>query len=74
MSRLRLFNEDDGGRVLLDGIDPCRDRRAALGLVGILFQNPEHQIIFPRVGEEIAFGLRQQGLCPASLLIQQGEE
>lgn len=55
-----------GGRVLLDGIDPYLDRRAALGLVGILFQNPEHQIIFPRVGEEIAFGLRQQGLDKAA--------
>jgi biotin transport system ATP-binding protein len=49
----------------LGGIDPCADRRAALRLVGILFQTPEHQIIFPRVGEEIAFGLRQQGLGKA---------
>lgn len=50
------------GTIRIHGIDIYRDRRAALATVGILFQNPEHQIIFPRVGEEIAFGLRQQGL------------
>ena len=32
-----------------------------LDQVGILFQNPDHQILFPTVGEELAFGLRQQG-------------
>lgn len=53
------------GQVRVAGIDIFRDRRAALKTVGILFQNPEHQIIFPRVSEEIAFGLRQQGLDKA---------
>jgi len=49
------------GEVLIDGVDPAKDRRAALKCVGILFQNPDHQIIFPTVIEEVAFGLRQQG-------------
>ncbi|RDW11735.1 energy-coupling factor ABC transporter ATP-binding protein [Paracoccus thiocyanatus] len=53
------------GRIRIAGHDVFRDRRAALATVGILFQNPDHQIIFPRVGEEIAFGLRQQGLDKA---------
>lgn len=53
------------GQVRIGGHDVFRDRRAALETVGILFQNPEHQIIFPRVAEEIAFGLRQQGLDKA---------
>lgn len=53
------------GRIRLGGIDPFHDRRAALATVGILFQNPEHQIIFPRVAEEIAFGLRHQGMGKA---------
>lgn len=48
------------GAVTIDGTNPAKDRRAALGLVGILFQNPDHQIIFPTVIEEITFGLRQQ--------------
>ncbi len=50
------------GAVTIDGIDPAKDRRAALSLVGILFQNPDHQIIFPTVIEEVAFGLRQLGV------------
>lgn len=51
----------DSGRVEVMGVDVARDRRAAIRTIGILFQNPEHQIIFPTVGEELAFGLRQQG-------------
>ncbi len=50
------------GNVRVDGIDVARDRRGALRAVGILFQNPDHQIIFPTVGEELAFGLGQMGL------------
>lgn len=50
------------GRVRIAGIDVARDRRAALGAVGILFQNPDSQIIFPTVGEELGFGLSQMGL------------
>ncbi len=49
------------GRVLINGVDVARDRRAAIRTVGILFQNPDHQIIFPTVEEELAFGLRQLG-------------
>ncbi len=49
------------GSITINGHDLAKDRRAALTEVGILFQNPEHQIIFPTVGEEIAFGLEQQG-------------
>ncbi|MCJ8138856.1 energy-coupling factor ABC transporter ATP-binding protein [Falsirhodobacter halotolerans] len=48
------------GHVTVDGADPT-DRRAALRALGILFQNPDHQIIFPTVEEELAFGLRQMG-------------
>lgn len=51
----------DAGQYRLNGIDVARDRKAALGEVGILFQNPDHQIIFPTVLEEIAFGPAQQG-------------
>ena len=50
------------GRVRIDGVDPLNDRKGALSTVGILFQNPDHQIIFPTVEEELAFGLRQMGL------------
>ncbi|MCT4372203.1 ABC transporter ATP-binding protein [Yangia mangrovi] len=51
----------DAGSAEIDGRDMARDRKAALRSVGILFQNPDHQIIFPTVEEEIAFGLIQLG-------------
>ena len=49
------------GSVEINGIDLAKDRKSALTQVGILFQNPDHQIIFPTVLEELAFGLTQQG-------------
>ena len=49
------------GTVRLGPTDPARDRKAALARIGILFQNPDHQILFPTVEEELAFGLTQQG-------------
>ena len=52
----------DAGTARIGGIDMAQDRRAALTTIGIIFQNPDHQIIFPTVIEEIAFGLTQQGL------------
>ncbi len=49
------------GKVRLGGIDPDADRAKAIETVGVLFQNPDHQIIFPTVIEELAFGLTQLG-------------
>lgn len=48
------------GRVTVGGDDPA-DRRAMLARIGILFQNPDQQILFPTCAEEIAFGLTQMG-------------
>ncbi|NUH66629.1 ABC transporter ATP-binding protein [Sulfitobacter sp. S0837] len=55
----------DQGQVRINGVDVARDRRRALGAIGILFQNPDHQIIFPTVEEELAFGLHQMGQSKA---------
>jgi biotin transport system ATP-binding protein len=60
----------DVGSVRVDGVDPFADRKAALSGLGILFQNPDHQILFPTVEEELAFGLVQQGQSQASALAQ----
>lgn len=54
------------GSVRVDGIDPAQDRKALLTRLGILFQNPDHQILFPTVDEELAFGLVQMGLAPGA--------
>lgn len=53
------------GQITVNGLDIYADRAAALDQVGIIFQNPDHQIIFPSIIEEIAFGLQQQGLSKA---------
>ncbi|MES2915182.1 MAG: ABC transporter ATP-binding protein [Pseudomonadota bacterium] len=58
----------EAGTVRVDGVDPFTDRRAALAALGILFQNPDHQILFPTVEEELAFGLAQQGASQADAL------
>lgn len=53
--------EPSAGRVTIAGVDVAKDRKSAVATVGILFQNPDHQIIFPTVEEEIGFGLLQSG-------------
>ncbi|MEM5527921.1 ABC transporter ATP-binding protein [Gammaproteobacteria bacterium AS21] len=53
--------EITSGQLQVAGIDPFKDRKGALQEIGILFQNPDHQIIFPTVLEEVVFGLRQLG-------------
>jgi biotin transport system ATP-binding protein len=57
------------GQVRIDGIDPATDRKGTLAALGILFQNPDHQILFPTAEEELAFGLRQQGRSEAEALV-----
>ena len=56
------LQELNNGKVLIDGIEVAKKRKAAIKKVGIIFQNPDHQIIFPTVGEELRFGLTQLGL------------
>ena len=63
-SLLRLINGlllPDSGTIKLFGLDTRTNRNALPALAGFLFQNPDHQIVFPTVAEEIAFGLREKG-------------
>ncbi len=53
------------GQVRVGALNPAKDRKGLLAQVGILFQNPDHQILFPTVIEELTFGLTQQGLTAA---------
>lgn len=52
----------DTGTVEVNGVDVCASRTEAIREIGIVFQNPDHQIIFPTVEEDLAFGPRQQGV------------
>jgi len=50
------------GRVVVEGLDTARHRKDLPAKVGFLFQNPDHQLIFPTVIEEIAFGPAERGI------------
>ncbi len=51
------------GRVLVDGVDTREASVAQLSRkVGLVFQNPDNQIVTLRVDREIAFGLENMGL------------
>lgn len=46
------------GSVRVDGLDTRQDLKAVRRRVGFVFQNPENQIVFPIVREDLAFGLK----------------
>jgi len=46
------------GRVLIDDLDPAKDGRKVRRHVGFVFQNPDNQIVYPVVEEDLAFGLK----------------
>src|SRR5256885_12884737 len=61
-----LFRSPEAGRVLLDGTELHEARAQRPGQVGLMFQNPDDQIIFPTVEEELALGLRPSGISRRS--------
>jgi biotin transport system ATP-binding protein len=65
---VRLLNGlviPDEGRVTVDGEDVRTDPKAVRRRVGFVFQNPDNQIVYPIVEEDLAFGLRGQRLDKA---------
>jgi len=55
------------GQVLVDGVSTRDDASAARLAVGLVFQNPEHQIVMPTVEEDLAFGPRNLNLSKAEI-------
>ncbi|HEX2771408.1 MAG TPA: ABC transporter ATP-binding protein [Micromonosporaceae bacterium] len=56
-----LLPEDSGeqeGMVEIDGLDPRKARER----VGIVFQDPESQLVMARSGDDVAFGLENRGV------------
>lgn len=49
------------GDVLVDGLDTRTNAKAIRRRVGFVFQNPDNQIVFPIVEEDIAFGMKNLG-------------
>ena len=49
------------GRVLVDGLDTKDKGKEIRQKVGFVFQNPDNQIVFPIVEEDLAFGMKNLG-------------
>jgi len=63
-SLLRLIaglEQPQGGSVVVHGCDTRAERHHLPRHVGLMFQNPEDQIIFPTVAEELTFSLTAHG-------------
>lgn len=83
-SLVRLINgllQADSGDITVCGQNPAVGPERMSAHVGFIFQNPDHQIIFPTVEEELTFGLLNQGktkeqarLAAQSLLAQHDRE
>jgi biotin transport system ATP-binding protein len=57
----------DRGRVLVDGLDTRADGRAIRRRVGFVFQDPDAQIVYPTVAEDLAFGLHNRKLTKSEI-------
>ncbi|OSQ40686.1 energy-coupling factor ABC transporter ATP-binding protein [Thalassospira mesophila] len=55
------------GRVTVDGFDTAKDGRQVRARIGFVFQNPDNQIVFPVVEEDLAFGLKPLKLPKAEI-------
>ncbi|UEM20466.1 energy-coupling factor ABC transporter ATP-binding protein [Skermanella mucosa] len=57
----------DEGSVLVDGLDTRTDGKAVRRKVGFVFQDPDTQIVYPTVDEDVAFGLKNLKLDRAEI-------
>ncbi|MFI7597400.1 ABC transporter ATP-binding protein [Actinoplanes sp. NPDC049681] len=61
-----LLPEDSGeseGTAEIDGLDPRKSREG----VGLLFQDPQTQLVMARSGDDVAFGLENRGVPAAEI-------
>jgi biotin transport system ATP-binding protein len=57
----------DEGTVTVDGLDTKAEGKAVRRKVGFVFQDPDTQIVYPTVEEDIAFGLKNLKLDKAEI-------
>ena len=58
------------GQVHVAGHDVQKHREQLPGVVGMMFQNPDDQIIFPTVEEELGLSLQYQGIARKAAMVQ----
>lgn len=66
----RLLNglvKPTSGSLLVGGVNPAEDAKAARAQTGFIFSNPDVQIIMPTVLEDVAFSLRCSGFKKAEI-------
>lgn len=61
------------GSVQVAGCDVQRQREQLPGVVGLMFQNPDDQIIFPTVEEELGLSLQYRGVARKAAIVQARE-
>lgn len=54
-------------RLVAGLLKPSSGAVEASGPVGFVFQNPDHQLVMPTVGADVAFGLVEEALTPAQV-------
>ena len=55
------------GEVIVDGLNTRKAGKAVRRKVGFVFQNPDNQIVFPVVEEDLAFGMKNLGLAKQTI-------
>jgi biotin transport system ATP-binding protein len=58
------------GQVRVDGLDTAKEVAAVRRKVGFVFQNPDNQIVFPVVHEDIEFGLKHREPEPKQRILR----
>jgi biotin transport system ATP-binding protein len=61
------------GSVLVDGLDTRAHVREVRRRVGFVFQDPDAQIVYPTVAEDVAYGLENQGVPAAERAVRVAE-
>lgn len=56
------LTEPSAGSVRVNGVDAVRETRRLRGVVGVVFTDPDAQILMPTVAEDVRFSLRRSGL------------
>jgi biotin transport system ATP-binding protein len=61
------------GTVRVDGADTAKEGKTVRRKVGFVFQDPDNQIVFPIVEEDIAFGMKNLGFDKQAISLKTEE-